>query len=209
MPLKLNSSGGGAVTLDVPSTASLFTLTAPAVNGNLVTTGDSGTVTNTMLATPNPLTLMTAQASTSGTSIPFTGIPSWVKRITVMFNGVSTNGTSVLQIQLGTTSGFETSGYLSQASTFNNTPGGAFATTGLALTSAGAAGYNFNGIIPICLINTNSWTTSGVLMTASGTNATTLFAGSKTLSGTLTQVRVTTVNGTDTFDAGTINVMYE
>ena len=43
----------------------------------------------------------TAVASTSGTSIDFTGIPSWVKRITVMFNGVSTSGTSFKQIQIG------------------------------------------------------------------------------------------------------------
>jgi len=59
-----------------------------------------------------PLVSGTSQASTSGTSIDFTGIPSWVKRITVMFNGVSTNGTSNKQIQLGDSGGFETTGYL-------------------------------------------------------------------------------------------------
>ena len=50
MPLKLNSSGGGSVTLDVPSTASNFTATIPANTGTVVTTGSTGVVTQTMLA---------------------------------------------------------------------------------------------------------------------------------------------------------------
>jgi len=76
-----------------------------------------------------PLVSGTAQASTSGTSIDFTGIPSWVKRITVMFSGVSTNGTSEVTLQLGTSSGFVTSGYLGVALTV--TTGGTTGTTSL------------------------------------------------------------------------------
>jgi hypothetical protein len=41
---------GGQVNLVGPNTASTFSLNVPAVAGNLVTTGDTGTVTTTMLA---------------------------------------------------------------------------------------------------------------------------------------------------------------
>ena len=83
MPVKLNSTGGGSITLTAPSTASDYTATLPAGTGSVVVAGSS-----------SALTQGTAQASTSGTSIDFTGIPSWVKRITIMLSGVSTSGTS-------------------------------------------------------------------------------------------------------------------
>jgi hypothetical protein len=69
----------------------------------------------------------TAVASTSGTSIDFTSIPAWVKKITVMFDRVSTNGTSFVQVQLGTSGGFVITGYVSAAS---NTGTGISSTTG-------------------------------------------------------------------------------
>ena len=50
MPVKLNSSGGGSVTLTTPSTATDYTATFPANTGNVVTTGSSGVVTTAMLA---------------------------------------------------------------------------------------------------------------------------------------------------------------
>ena len=49
MSLRLNSSGGGSVTLQEPATASALTLDLPAVNGTVITTGDTGTVSQTML----------------------------------------------------------------------------------------------------------------------------------------------------------------
>ena len=156
-----------------------------------------------------PLVLGTAQASTSGTSRDFTGIPSWVRRITVILSGVSTNGTSPLTLQIGTSSGFETSGYLAQANTFDSGPTGVFATGSFSLTTSNNAAYNWTGVIPICLVGSNLWVTSGVLMTVSGSAAATLFGGTKTLAGTLDRLRIATVNGTDTFDAGSINIMYE
>jgi hypothetical protein len=50
MALKLKSTGGGSVTIDVPNTASDFGLNLPAVGGNIVTTGDSGSVSQAMIA---------------------------------------------------------------------------------------------------------------------------------------------------------------
>jgi hypothetical protein len=207
MPVKLNSSGGGSVTLDTASTASNFTATFPAVTGNVVTTGSTAAVTPTMLT--QPLTQSTAQASTSGTSIDFTGIPSWVKRITVMFNGVSTNGTSLKQIQLGDSGGVETTGYLGTGVQLTDATSvnAAVITTGFGIRSALAAD-TINGAVVITNLTSNTWVAQGAL-TDSSRGAGYLVGGAKALSDVLTQVRITTVNGTDAFDAGSINILYE
>jgi hypothetical protein len=146
----------------------------------------------------------TAVASTSGTSIDFTSIPSWVKRITVMFNGVSTSGTSNIQIQIGAGS-IDTASYVSTAST--NGTSLATSTAGFITAGTTAAATTVNGWYAICLLGSNAWAGSGSLARADGNmnNA----GGAKTLSGTLDRVRITTVNGTDTFDAGSINSLYE
>ena len=54
MSLKLNSSGGGSITLQEPSTASNRTLTLPDNTGNLISSADSGTVAPAMLSTGAP-----------------------------------------------------------------------------------------------------------------------------------------------------------
>jgi hypothetical protein len=151
--------------------------------------------------------LMTAQSAT-GTSVTFTDIPSWVKRITVMFIELSTNGSSSYIVQLGDSGGFETTGYLGATGYSNNYSAH---TTGLGISHGIISTVVLSGSATITLINpsTNTWTwaSSGAFTSPSATTVT--GAGRKTLSDTLTQVRITTVNGTDTFDAGTINVMYE
>jgi len=158
-----------------------------------------------------PLTLGTAQASTSGTSINFTSIPSWVKRITVMFNGVSTNGTSNYQIQLGDSGGVETTGYSSSSAFVGASTGGANSTTGLLINTSLNASNTFAGAIYISKLSGNTYVTTGSLIyeSTSPTSFVVVSAGTKTLSDTLDRVRITTVNGTDTFDAGSINILYE
>jgi hypothetical protein len=54
MSLKLNSSGGGSVTLQEPVTASARTLNLPNVDGTVVSTSDTGTITPAMLSTGAP-----------------------------------------------------------------------------------------------------------------------------------------------------------
>ena len=150
-----------------------------------------------------PLTLATAQNSTSGTSIDFTGIPSWVKRVTVMFNGVSTSGVSNKLIQLGTTSGFTSTGY---TSSFGNSGSIFTVTIGFGIWTQ-AATDTASGVFSILNITGNTWVASGVLKINTGnTNQT---GGDVALASALTQLRITTVNGTDTFDAGSINILYE
>lgn len=166
--------------------------------------GSAGVTTNTG-AVYNGLQTGTAVASTSGTSIDFTSIPSWVKRITVMFSGVSTNGTSNLQIQIGagsvTTTGYVSSGWTTNTTNVNST-------AGFLMTGANAAAYAWSGIATICLLGSNGWSFASNTSYQS-TSALSLGSGYVGLSGTLDRVRITTVNGTDTFDAGTINIIYE
>jgi len=153
----------------------------------------------------------TAQASTSGTAITFTGIPSGIKKITVMFQAVSTSSTSQMQIQIGSGS-YANTGYSSGA--FSPNTSNANSSTGFILMSSNTASGNYSGNIQISLLNssTNIWVSSGLL--GEGTNAGSnggchMSGGSKTLSGILDRIQITTVNGTDTFDNGSINILYE
>jgi hypothetical protein len=149
----------------------------------------------------------TAQASTSGTSIDFTGIPSGVKRITVMFDGVSTNGTSLKQVQVGSGS-IVTTGYVSTSSLIQGGVGTSTvnATTGWGIY-ANAANDFLYGHMVITAFGSNIWVCSSNIRARSDYNV--IGAGDIALSGALDRVRITTVNGTDTFDAGSINILYE
>ena len=175
--------------------------------GAVVGTTDTQTLTNKTIQ-GGAITSGTAVASTSGTSIDFTSIPSWVKRITVMFNGVSTNGSSDIMIQLGAGS-IDATSYVGCRVSFSasNTLGTSANSTGIAVYAISAGAEAASGIATIALMGSNTWSATGT-MGASAPRATT-FGFSKVLSGTLDQVRITTVLGTDTFDAGTVNILYE
>jgi len=151
--------------------------------------------------------LETVQATTSGTSINFTGIPSWAKKITVMFNEVSTNGTNHMLIQLGAGS-VEVTGYVSSGaalpnsatvSTVSSTAGFLVFTTSTTNTVTGQAIFT--------LVGSNTWI--GSINGKNNTTTTINGGGVKTTSSTLDRIRITTTTGTDTFDAGSVNIMYE
>ena len=173
----------------------------------LVLSGDSPSISGTYQG--GVVTSGTAVASTSGTSIDFTSIPSWVKRITVMFNGVSTSGTSGCLLQLGYQSPVTSTGYVSGTSAVGNNVVGSLTTStaGVLATSGLVAAQTLNGSVIFSTLGSNIWVAQG--STYSSATATFVVAGSVTLSGTLDRVRITTVNGTDTFDAGSINILYE
>ena len=155
------------------------------------------------------LTSRTAVTTTSGTAVNFADIPSWVTRITIMFAGVSTSGTSLMIVQLGTgvTPTYTTSGYLGSVTTSTGATITNFSSGFLINNSVGAASV-VHGQVTITELSGNIWTENGILGLSDSTN-TRMSAGSITLAAALTAIRITTVNGTDTFDAGTINIMYE
>jgi hypothetical protein len=190
MGVKLVSTSGGSVEVNPPATASNFTQTLVPITSTLA-----------------PLVSGTAVASTSGTSIDFTGIPSWVKRITVLFQGVSTSGTGNWVVRIGNGSIIST-GYASSATYF--VAGGLSTqadTSGFLIRSDNASNV-ISGAMVIYNFSGNTW----VETWAGGNSANTqtyLGGGQIALGGTLDRVRITTVNGTDTFDAGSINILYE
>lgn len=190
---------------------------------NVIFTGDTsgtlnlaapliaGTNTQTLVAatgTLAPLISGTAQASTSGTSIDFTGIPSWVKRITVIFNGVSTNGSSFPLIQIGNGSVI-TTGYSSGGAGMSAGGNGTTTSTAGFVVAANAASYILNGHMVLTLVSGNTWVESHAIQTITGVVVGYVGGGNIALGGTLDRVRITTVNGTDAFDAGSINILYE
>lgn len=191
-----------------------------SASGGLVSAGDTsatlelqsdGTTKFTVSPTGAYGTLVRSTVVTaSGTSIDFTSIPSWVKRITVMYSGISTSGTSAKLIQLGDSGGIENTGYLGTASWGGAALASSALTSGILISGGGTdtAAAIVNGNVLITNIGANIWTFSGT-GGFSNVAAILIVGGSKTLSDVLTQIRITTVNGTDTFDAGTVNLLIE
>lgn len=189
----------------------IFTIESPNSNNNRTVSIPDGTGTMVVNNANSAIVSGTSQASTSGTFIDFTGIPSWVKRITVMFNGVSTNGTSQVRIRIGPSGGVETSGYLGTSqTTLSSATNTQTFTAGFDLYDGGAAAAVRQGIFILSLLDalTNTWTAMANIAHSNEARMTVL-GGVKPLAGVLSIVRITTVNGTDTFDAGTINILYE
>ena len=205
-----SSITSNSVILGNGSSALSGNLVAPSTSGNVLT---SNGTTWTSVAGAYPLTSGTAVASTSGTSIDFTSIPSWVKRITVMFNAVSLSGNSTIRIQLGTGSTtYTTTGYVTFGVTFSTGGlGGGTDTGGFVIGQNHTAGgvTTYGGSCIITNITGNTWSYMAVMGGSSTTNGGQLGGGSVPLGATLTAVRITTVNGTDTFDAGSVNILYE
>ena len=208
MSIVLIGSTSGSCTLQEQAVAGTTVLTLPATSGNVVVDSATQTLTNKTIEGGTVIS-GTAVASTSGTSIDFTSIPSWVKRVTVMFDVVSTNGSSDMQIQIGSGS-VTTSGYV--GATVFITSGSASGTNfsaGFLVSNSLGSGNTYSGIATLCLLSSNKWIFS--IAIGRGDFALIYSGGgvSSALSGTLDRVRITTANGTDTFDAGSINILYE
>ena len=222
--LKHESSASNNIVLDASGNTTIggnISVTGTTSVGGIpvVTTTGTQTLTNKTLTSPtitgasvsamasSVITSGTAVASTSGTSIDFTSIPSWVKQVTVMFRGVSTSGTSALLVQLGDSGGVENTGYVSTSLQMSTAAGIVDSSTaGFIIRSATAANL-FSGSMVIMNITGNDWVSNHVVKQS--TTAIASGSGDKTLSATLDRVRITTVGGTDTFDAGSINILYQ
>jgi hypothetical protein len=173
-------------------------------SGQVLTSNGSGA--SPSWTTVTALTAGTAVSAT-GTAVDFTGIPSSAKRITVMIDAVSTDATATLAVQLGDSGGIETSGYTGGlAWTGPNTgSSGSASTFPLAV---GAASDTVSGHAVITKVSGNTWVLSS---TVARDNDDLVFisGGSKGLSATLDRIRITTTGGSASFDAGTVNILYE
>jgi len=169
-------------------------------------TGTGGTGTYTVSTSQT-----VASVALSVVGQDFYNIPSWTKRVTVMFNGVSTSGTSAQQIQIGTSGGVQTTGYVGTGTNGSTgaSPTTANFTAGFGLNASSVAAQTQQGIATICLLDSSNGTWVFSFNGGRDNTVTVQGAGVKTLSGTLDRIRVTTAGGTDTFDAGSINILYE
>ena len=193
--LVLSGDTSGSITVSAPAVAGSTTQTLVNVSGTLA-----------------PIVSGTAQTApfSTNTRADFTGIPSWVKRVTVMLYGVGTSGTAALQIQLSD-SGLVSSGYIGYAVRFgvSNTYTSAFSSA-FVLSDAITNTDVFYGAYVLTLVDGNRWVISGGKTSTRTTNISSQINGVVPLSSALTAVRVTTTNGTDTFDTGSIiNILYE
>lgn len=178
------------------------TITVPAVAGTFTATMGSATGTH------YPFTSSTA-VTASGTSVTFSNIPSWVKRVTVMWVALSTNGTSDLYVQIGDAGGIVATGYAGNSTSLANAAAVSIGdvTVGLKISATTSAANSGVGQAIISKLSGNTWVMTSISRT--GNSNTSLGASSLTLSSDLTQLKVVTGNGTDAFDAGTINILYE
>jgi hypothetical protein len=199
-----SNNGTTALTLNASQAIGVGSTPSFGTSGQVLTSAGSA-ASPTWAAASGGITSGTAVATTSGTSVDFTGLPSTVKRITVMFNGVSTSGTSGVLIQLGSGS-VSTSGYVSTAVVTGASTGSISSTSGYVVYTDQAA-FVRSGLFIFCYMGSNIWAGSHVI-TASTTYISS-GGGSNTLSGVLDRIRLTTGNGTDTFDAGSVNILYE
>ena len=212
-----------AVTLTGTETLTNKTLTAPTIasanlttaltlagaagtNGQVLTSAGSGLPS---WITPSALTLGTPVATTSGTSITFTGIPAGVKQINIMFNGVSIDSTNDSAIiQLGDSGGIEISGY---GGAYNRPPSSISTqfTNGFIVFDSVNTAFTYNGLLILTLQNSSTNTFTGMSTLGMSNAAQSGYGGGvKSLSAVLTQIRLTTINGASSFDAGEINISY-
>jgi hypothetical protein len=179
-----------------------------------IATGNDGQVlTSTGAGSPpafetlvSGFTLGTPVATTSGSFIDFTGIPSTAKMIILNMQNVSLSGSDHIRIQIGDSGGVETSGY----------------DCGLGEIGSGSSQDITNGL-PMYVAQSGRSVISTVFITLSN-SSTNLYnlscntcrkdssqmqiaVGKKALSGVLDRVRIETT-GSDTFDTGTANIMY-
>jgi hypothetical protein len=195
MSIVLMGSTSGSVTLAEPAVAGSSTINLPVGTGTAVVNGVNGSIVSG-----------TAVASTSGTSIDFTGIPSWVKRVTVMFDVVSQSSATapVFLVQLGTSGGIVSTGYSGVCT--GNGSSNLSVTTGFGVRGPSVGNALQTGAMTIMNLTGSTWVANGV--TCDNTNAQSgQTAGKLALGGTLDRVRIVANGGS--FNAGSINILYE
>jgi hypothetical protein len=187
--------------------------TSPDVGADYVLTYDASgaAVKKVLLGRASASVITTPVATTSGTTVDIsTTIPSWAKKIIISFNEVSGSGTSEMLVQIGDSGGFEVADYISSGSRFANASSiQVVSSTAGFLLNDDDASFTVTGHMILTLVNTSSNTWVSSHSAKCSTVQSLQGGGVKSLSGTLDRVRLTYANGTDTFDAGSVSLMYE
>jgi hypothetical protein len=199
--LTLHTTGTEDMRIDSVGNVMIGTTTSQTGAKLSVTGGIQGTITSG-----------TVVASTSGTSIDFTNLPSWVKRITVMFNQVSTSGSAYKYIRLGTSGGIVSSNYGSTSSLiYGSNSCEVLGESSAFLIRSDVATERLSGHAVLTLVDASNyiWSFSSIVSNTLTTTRVWHSAGFLSLGGVCTQLRLLASNGSDTFDNGSINILYE
>jgi hypothetical protein len=205
-----NATNGAAVSSDNTGILELKTgtgagTTAISIATNQIVTGTAG---NLMLVSKTAITTLSA---TPQTAPAFTDIPSWAKKVTVMFQAIRTSSTGAPLIQLGTgsTPTYTTSGYVSTATRLQDSAAVSVgsSTSGF-LIQSGNSTNQLNGSLILTNLTGNTWVAQGNFSNTTTTNFVFVTAGSIALGATLTAVRLF-IDGTQTFNNGSVNILYE
>lgn len=228
-PLGAASGGTGLSTLTANSVLlgngiSAVQLIAPGTAKNVLTSnGTTWASTAPVIVTPTAVgqvpfstdgstytataKIVAATAITaSGSSLDFTSIPSWVKRITVIFNGLSLTTTDEFLIRIGSGS-LVTTGYVSTSIQVNNSSGtgGASATNGFVIRSSVAANL-YSGHMLLTNISGFIWVASHTMKDS--TSQISFGGGDVTITGAVDRLSIVP-STSGTFDAGSVNIFYE
>lgn len=194
-----NKIGTGAVVLTSKVSGVL-----PVANGG---TGATSVV-------PNITVTADYVDTTSGTSIDFT-IPAGVRRITALMRGVGLSGTAIAMFRLGTSSGIVTSGYRGVSS---NDAGNSYSYSsygeGFLIDTGNSADASDtrHGVFTLYLADDSGGIWVGAGNTCRGPDGqefNNVSSGKVGLSAVCTTLRLTTSNGSDTFDGGSITILTE
>jgi hypothetical protein len=196
------------MTITINASTSSGLITTPDNSGDIALQSSGATkLTVSSSGTYGQLVSGTAVATTSGTSVDITGIPSWVKRVTLVLSGVSTNSSNTFLVQVGAGS-IVTTGYKTVAGRiFDSSAVAVTNTSSIAFWGVVSSSSEHFGNVVLTTVGSNIWVSSFCI--GQGTNALAAYGGGGvTLSGALDRVRLTTTGG-DTFDAGSFNILYE
>ena len=147
------------------------------------------------------------------TDVVFNDVPAWAEKITIVYLNVSHTASAIVpltahfRVQLGTSSGFITSGYDSETENFSNYVDGSYGFIIYGQTSAA----QFSGHQTITKFDDTTYVETHILSPGNlSTNGITHGGGNlQSVSDTITRLRIG-IDGTTTFSAGgKIKVIYE
>jgi hypothetical protein len=208
MPVRLSGSTSGYTELSAPAVAGNNSIALPTGNGSAYQIVRNGATAGALEFADN-LVLGTSVPTTSGTSVPITGIPSWAKRITVMCNNITTNGTSIIYIRVGAGS-IQTTGYFSfLGAVQNGALGSLLGITDGFMVPGSVAGDIRHVSYTLTKMEGNTWMISGTALVSGSVFANSYVSGLVAVTGTLDRISLTTVGGVNTFAGGSLNILYE